>query len=45
MIRNSYSIPEALIRIILKEESEKLRWLASKITKVPDKINIPEEYR
>lgn len=37
-------IPQALIRVILDSESEKLRKFASKITKVPTKINIPKEY-
>ena len=39
-----HPIPEALIKIILDSESEKLRKFASKITKVPTKINIPKEY-
>jgi hypothetical protein len=44
MANTPYPIPNALIQIILQAESEKLRKFAWKITKVPEKIIIPEEY-
>lgn len=44
MTSTPHPIPHALVQIILQAESEKLRKFAWKITKVPEKIIIPDEY-
>jgi len=45
MTNKAIPIPDALIRIILEEDKQKLRRFAMGITKVPKKIKVPKEYR